>query len=85
MRGYHVYSDIWEASVGKELPCQHKHENGADAFSVTIKRSGVIVGHIPRNISLVCSLFLRRNGVMKIEMTGGRRYSADLPALKSRA
>ena len=39
----------------------------------------MIVGHILRKISSVCSLFLRRNGVMKIQTTGGRRYSADLP------
>ena len=37
------------------------------------------VGHVPRKISSVCSLFLRRNGVVTIQTTGGRRYSADLP------
>ena len=79
VRGYHVYNDIWEASVGEELSCQCEDGNSADPFAVAIKRSGVIVGHIPRKISSVCSLFLRRNGVMKIQTTGGRRYSADLP------
>ena len=27
VRGYHVYSDIWEASGGEELPCQCEHRN----------------------------------------------------------
>ena len=79
MRGYHIYSDIWEASVGEQLPCEREAGNGADPFAVAVKRSGAVVGHIPRKISSVCSLFLRRNGAMKVEMIGGRRYSADLP------
>ena len=76
MRGYHVYRDIWEASVGEQLPCEREDGNGADP--VAMKRSGAVVEHIPRKISSVCSLFLMRNGVMKVEMTGGRQYSADL-------
>ncbi len=34
MRGYHVYKDIWEASVGEELPCQRENGNHADPFAV---------------------------------------------------
>ena len=39
----------------------------------------MIVGHIPRKIATIYSLFLRRNGIINVEMTGGRRYSAELP------
>ena len=48
VQGYNVYNDIWEASVGEELPCQHEDVNAADPYAVAIKRSGVIVGYIPR-------------------------------------
>ena len=24
VRGYHIYSDIWEASVGEQLPCERE-------------------------------------------------------------
>ncbi len=34
VRGYHVYKDIWEASVGEELPCQRENGNHADLFAV---------------------------------------------------
>ena len=54
VRGYHVYNDIWEASVGEELSCQCEDGKSADHFAVAIKRSGVIVGHIPRMISFFC-------------------------------
>ncbi len=32
--GYHVYKDIWEASVGEELPCHRENGNHADPFAV---------------------------------------------------
>ena len=34
VRGYHIYKDIWEASVGEELPCQRKNGNCANPFAV---------------------------------------------------
>ena len=38
-----------------------------------------VVGHVPRNISAICSLFFRRGGMIRCEVKGNRRYSADLP------
>ena len=38
-----------------------------------------IVGHIPRNISAACSLFLQCAGQISCTITGSRRYSDDLP------
>ena len=51
-------------------------ENYRDPFAVAVVRSGVIVGHVPRKIS---SMFLRRGGTISCRVTGGRRYSEDLP------
>ncbi len=34
VRGYHIYKDIWEASVGEELPCKRENGNHADPFAV---------------------------------------------------
>ena len=77
--GYHIKNGMWEASVGEELLCQCENGNGSDPFAIAIIKSGMTVGHIPRKISPICSLFLRRNGVVTIQTPGGRRYSADLP------
>ena len=79
VRGYHVYKDIWIACVGEELPCQRENGNPTDPFAVAVVKSVLTVGHIPRKISSVCSLFLRRNGVMTVCTTERRRFSADLP------
>ncbi len=65
--------------MGEELPCQRENGNHTDSFAVAIVKSGVTVGHIPRKISSVCSLFLRRNDVINIRTTGRRRFSMDLP------
>ena len=79
IRGYHVYKEIWRAAIGEELECDREPENSCDRYAVCVKRSGVVIGHFPRKLSRVCSLFLRRGGVISCTVTGGRRYSGDLP------
>lgn len=58
VRGYHVYKDVWEASVGKDLSCHRESGNSADPFAVAVVKNGVTVGHVPQRISSVSSLFL---------------------------
>ena len=45
---------------------------------MAVVKDGVIIGHLPRKISKICSLFLR-GGTISCIVSGGRRYSADLP------
>ena len=54
--GYHVYKEIRCAAVGEELSCIREVENYCDSFTVAVVRLGVIVGQVPRKISLVCSM-----------------------------
>ena len=79
VRGYHVYKEVWSATVGQILPCQQERGNVHDPYSVAIVDENTVVGHVPRAISAVCSLFLRRNGVITCEVFGGKHYSNDLP------
>ena len=37
------------------------------------------VGHVPRKLSSICSLFIRRGGSISCRVTGSRRFSEDLP------
>ena len=79
VRGYHYYKDIWEAVIGEELECEREHGNIHDLYAVAVKqKSGVTVGHLPKRISSVCSLFLRRGGLIWCTVSGSRRYSSDL-------
>ena len=79
VRGYHVYREIWSSTVGERLSCVREAENRRDPFAVAVERSGVTVGHVPRRMSSICSMFLRRGGRIDCEITGARRYSEDLP------
>lgn len=78
VRGYHIYNDIWDASLGEHLQCGRETGNPQDIYAVAVLKSGVVVGHVPRKISSICSVFLRRGGVIHCIVTAARRYSADL-------
>ena len=79
IRGYHVYRDVWSAVVDEELACKREPFNASDPFAVAVVKGDTTIGHVPRKISAICSLFLRRNGTIRCKVTGARRYSADLP------
>ena len=38
--------------------------------AVSLKKSADIVGHVPRSISFICTLFLRHDGNIKSNVTG---------------
>ena len=45
---------------------------------MTVSKSVMIVGHLPKMISSTCLLFLRMGGAISCTVTGPKRYSADL-------
>ena len=83
IRGYHEYMLIWESpSVGERLACEREPGNAHDTHAVAIKKvidgEIKIVGHIPKKISAICSIFIRRGGNVMCQVAGARRYSSDL-------
>lgn len=82
VRGYHIYKDSWNASIGQFLQCCPENGNVHDPYcvAVVLLSSGQTVGHVPRStcISAACNSFLRRNGSILCQVTGPKRYSADL-------
>ena len=67
IRGYYVYKEIWPNPVDEEeLTCECEVGNSHDPLAVAIKKlidgSNMIVGHVPRRISPLCSVFIRRSG-----------------------
>ena len=78
-RGYHVYKDILEATVRKQLSCCKEPHNVHDVYAVAVVEEKNIVGHAPRLILPVCNLFITRGGTIDYEIIGPRRYSVDLP------
>ena len=84
VRGYHIYKEVWNAAMdGTELPCKREIGNAHDPFAIAIKKvtptGNVTVGHTPRVISSVCSVFIRRGGTIVCVVNRARQYSSDLP------
>ena len=46
---------------------------------MAVVKALVTVGHLPKKISSVCSMFLLRGGTIHCQVTAPRRYSRDLP------
>ena len=62
VRGYHVYQRVWDAAIGENLICRREPINESDGYAVAVTKDGTVIGHLPRKVSCVCSLFLRRGG-----------------------
>ena len=78
IRGHHVYKDIFTPTIGKILQSRREPDNSYDSFAVAIIENDTIVGHVPRNISVPCDLFLKKGGTISCVIIGPRQYSRDL-------
>ena len=84
IRGYHEYKNIWmnpviEEQLSYEREIGNAHDTHAVAIRKTIDGEIKTVGHVPRRISLICSIFVRRGGSILCIVRGSRQYSSDLP------
>ena len=46
VRGYHVYRDVWEPSVGEKLVGRREFDNRFDKFAVKVLNGEETVGHL---------------------------------------
>ena len=71
---YHVYGEIWTAVLDEQLFCEREIGNVVDRYVVAAKNdSRITVGHLPRKISRICSIFLMGAGTITATVTGRRR------------
>ena len=57
LRNYKLYS--WLPSLSKVYGCQDLFIKGTnDKYTVSVVKNDVTIGHLPRAISRICSLFL---------------------------
>jgi len=67
------------------FPVKEKLVTPQDPCAVAVMENHVavspsaIVGHVPRLISTVCYIFIRRGGSLTCIVMGARQYSEDLP------
>ena len=75
IRGYHVYQERWVPVIGERLECKRESGNPRDRYAVAVCKGDEIVGHVPRYISTLCSLFIRHGGIVYSIVLEGRRPS----------
>jgi len=78
VRGYHIYKDVWSAVVDEEFPCKREDGNRFDPFAVAVCNGDIVIGHVLRKISSVCSLSIGQGGETHCRVTCSRLSSADL-------
>lgn len=56
----------------EELHCEIEPTNPYDRHAIKVMKGDIIVGHIPKSISKICSFILLSGGCMKLRVTGRR-------------
>ena len=74
-----MYKTIWIAIVGEVVECRREPDNCKDRYAVAVIKDDAVIGHLPRTISKLCSIFLRRGCTIQCRVIGSRQYSAGLP------
>ena len=76
VRGFHVYKDVWSPVVNAKHSTQQEHGNTEDQYAVAVMNGGIVVGHVPRELSQTCWFFIARGGEISCKVTGRRQRSA---------
>ena len=53
------------------LSCRREDSNSRERYAVAVLKGEEIVGHVPRYMSIACSLFMRRGGSVYCTITEG--------------
>ena len=77
VKGYHIFKDVWSAVIDEESPYKREDGNRFDPFAVAVCNGDIVIGHVPRKISSVCSLYIHRGGEIHCRVAGSRHFSAD--------
>ena len=64
--------------MGEELTAEREPGNSEDPFAVRLKRGGETVGHVPREISKICWMFIRC-GFLTAEVTHCAKRRSLIP------
>ena len=78
VRGHHVYKGVWWSIIGQQLPVFQEPSNQHDKRAVAVFNDGIIVGHVPRELSKVLWFFLKHDGKIICEITGRRKRGNGL-------
>ena len=79
VRGFHYYKTYWIPTENECLDCSHEKENPYDYFAIkTCKKDGMIVGHLPMEISHPTKCLLDRGARITATLTSTSYYASPL-------
>ena len=72
-----MYKEIWDSFIDDTFTTKHERGNAHDRYAMAVipddmKRKRM-VGHLPREISKICYLFVLRGGAIVGRVTGAHR------------
>ena len=75
----------WTALAGAVLQCEQESGNSKDPYAVAIQNVGLTVGRVPRTISCLHSVFVRRGSsiVCTLSITGASLIRAGKSLVKT--
>ena len=66
VRGFHAYREVWIPHVNQVLQTRQEIGNSEDLYAIAVVKSSntgeIIIGHVPREISRLCSYFIENGG-----------------------
>ena len=73
VRGFRYHRTFCNPKENEKLDCSHEEHKPFNWFAIkTVTRHGMIVGHLPIEISRITKMFLDRGAVMRVELKGGK-------------
>ena len=79
IRGHHIYKQIWTPNIGEVIRVDKEPGNVHDKHAVALLTpDGVVIGHVPRELSSIFWHFLSHNGKITCEVTGKRKRGKGL-------
>ena len=64
VHGFHMYQDIWMLTTGEHISCQMEDSNAFGPYTVAIRKSVSVIGHVSGKISAAYSLFVQKGGTL---------------------
>ena len=81
VRGYHYFKTIWQPKENEVLTCQFENGNSYDMFAIkTCDHGGIMVGHLPREVSRITKFIIDRGAIVTVLLTG--THYRRLPLVK---
>ena len=65
-----MFQHIWTPVIGEKLDLEHEADNPEDKNAMAVRKSGVLVGHAPREHAKVLRFYMQRGGSIQVEVTG---------------